>query len=99
MAIIRLASLVLSYNLIFATLGSYLPEIVVSLTHIPYWDTIVKFLVAAVSTIRWIIGPPLFNFAMIAWLLLPGIKLIIYFNHKAASFGDLVGHAVQVGSK
>lgn len=95
MAALKVAWLVQSYGIIISYLAGYLPKLIVSLSSIPYWDEIVTFLGAAVSTCRWLVGDTFFNFAISIWLLVPVFKLIIYFSHKAASFGELAGFFID----
>ena len=97
MLIVKMAWLTTSYSIIIGYLSTSLPALVITLSDVPYWEEIVKYITAAVSTIKWILTPPLFNFGLWCWLSLPLLKLGFYFTHKAAYFGDLTAFSLIPG--
>lgn len=92
---LKLFFLTSSYTVIIGYLAGQLGNLALSLSDIPYWSEILKYITAAVATIRWIISPGFFNFAMWCWLVVPFIKTGIYFSHMALTVGNLVPHSLH----
>lgn len=99
MIIVKMAWLTTSYSIIFGYLSSALPALVITLSDVPYWEEILKYITAAVSTIKWILSPGLFTFGLYFWLTLPLMKIAFYFTHKAAYFGDLSAFSLRSEEK
>lgn len=100
LAIVKVAWLAASYTVILNFLSGNIPALIAwCVTVFSWFDDILPFIVAAVGTIRWLVGNVAFNFALTCWLLLPPFKTFIYFGHQAATFGGLAAHAIDYGSK
>lgn len=100
MIVIKVAWLAASYTMVFSFLSGNISGLIAwCITVFGWFEYIIPFITAAVGTIRWLIGNVPFTFAVICWLALPMIKMTIYFTHKAASFGGLAAHAVDISSK
>lgn len=91
----KVAFLTTSYTVIITYLSGQLGVLVISLDAIPYWSEILKYITAAVATIRWLVSPNFFIFAMWCWLVVPFIKTGIYFSHMALTVGNLVPHSLH----
>lgn len=96
LAIVKVAWLAASYSVIISFLSAQLPALIAwCITVFSWFDDILPFIVAAVGTIRWLIGNVAFNFVIVCWLMLPPLKTFIYFGHQAATFGGTAAHAIQ----
>lgn len=96
LAIVKVAWLAGSYSVILSFLTAQLPALIAwCVTVFSWFDDILPFIVAAVGTIRWLIGDVAFNFALVCWLMLPPLKSFIYFGHQAATFAGTAPHAIQ----
>lgn len=96
MAILKVAWLAISYTMIFSGLAGRIPALIAWCVSVfDFMEYVIPFITAAVGTCRWLIGNYGFNFALWAWLMLPAVKLSIYFSHKAATFGGLASHAID----
>lgn len=82
---VRLSSLIAMYIIAIGYISDWIPEILkfLSINGVP--ASILTIILCAISTLNWIFTPEIINIALIIWLLLPPVKLTLYFMHKVAT--------------
>lgn len=78
----RLSVFLSMYTIIFAHIAGLIPNIVSSFTIQGMPVAVSMALLCAIRTLNWLFGSTLVNVALWVWLVLPPVKLGMYFTNK-----------------
>lgn len=83
--VIRLATFVAMYTIALSYLLDWMPQIAEFFTVNGVPPVIITVLMCTISTLNWLFTPALIKIALTIWLILPSVKLSLYFSHKVAT--------------
>lgn len=84
-SIVKLGILVSSYTIIIPYLLEWGPAFAEFFIINGLPPVVLSVITCTVATLNWIFSPTIVNIAIVIWLLIPPIKLTIYFMHKVAT--------------